>query len=100
MTPSRISIRTISRIVPKPISLLLSQAHQDCLSRVSNLCPTEHTGSCRLRQIKRTVCQRSYTAAVFRLQELGLISYARGHIVAMDRHTLEHRACECYAVVK
>ena len=34
------------------------------------------------------------------LQRLGLISYARGHIVAMDRHGLEKRACECYAVVK
>jgi CRP-like cAMP-binding protein len=34
------------------------------------------------------------------LQQLGLISYARGHIRIVDRAGLETRACECYAVVR
>jgi CRP-like cAMP-binding protein len=46
------------------------------------------------------VRREGVTASAFALQRLGLISYARGHIVAMDRHGLEKRACECYAVVK
>lgn len=40
------------------------------------------------------------TEAALKLQELGLIRYARGHISVLDRHGLEQRACECYAVVK
>jgi CRP-like cAMP-binding protein len=34
------------------------------------------------------------------LQELGMISYVRGHIKIVDRVELEKHACECYAVVK
>jgi CRP-like cAMP-binding protein len=40
------------------------------------------------------------TEAALKLQELGLIRYARGHITVLDRHGLEQRACECYGVVK
>jgi CRP-like cAMP-binding protein len=40
------------------------------------------------------------TEAALKLQELGLIRYARGHISVLDRHGLEQRACECYDVVK
>jgi CRP-like cAMP-binding protein len=40
------------------------------------------------------------TEAALQLQEAGLIRYARGHIVVLDRPALEKRACECYAVVK
>jgi CRP-like cAMP-binding protein len=46
------------------------------------------------------VRREGVTATAHALQRLGLIRYARGHIVAMDRHGLEQRACECYAVVK
>ena len=46
------------------------------------------------------VRREGVTASAFALQRLGLISYARGHIVAMNRHGLEQRACECYAAVK
>jgi CRP-like cAMP-binding protein len=38
--------------------------------------------------------------AAGRLQEAGLIQYSRGHIKVLDRVALEHRVCECYAVVK
>lgn len=34
------------------------------------------------------------------LQKDGLICYSRGHITALDRHKLELRACECYAVIR
>jgi hypothetical protein len=40
------------------------------------------------------------TEAALQLQQAGLIRYTRGHIVVLDRHALEKRACECYAVVK
>jgi hypothetical protein len=35
-----------------------------------------------------------------KLQQGGLIRYARGHITVLDRKGLENRSCECYAVVK
>lgn len=40
------------------------------------------------------------TEAALRLQEAGLIRYARGHITVLDRAGLERRTCECYSVVK
>ena len=40
------------------------------------------------------------TEGALRLQQAGLIRYARGHITVLDRAGLEQRACECYAVVK
>ena len=38
--------------------------------------------------------------AAHRLQELGLITYVRGHIRIVDRRRLEELVCECYRVVK
>jgi CRP-like cAMP-binding protein len=46
------------------------------------------------------VRREGVTEAALKLQRLGLISYARGHIHVVDRPGLEHRTCECYAVVK
>jgi CRP-like cAMP-binding protein len=46
------------------------------------------------------VRREGVTEAALHLQALGLIRYARGHILASDRHGLERQACECYAVVK
>jgi len=40
------------------------------------------------------------TAAVGKLQALGVISHSRGHITVLDRAALERLSCECYAVVK
>ncbi|MEO7938859.1 MAG: helix-turn-helix domain-containing protein, partial [Burkholderiaceae bacterium] len=40
------------------------------------------------------------TESALKLQEVGLIRYARGHIMVLDRLGLENRTCECYAVVK
>lgn len=40
------------------------------------------------------------TEAALKLQTAGLIQYARGRITVLDRPGLEHRSCECYAVVK
>jgi len=46
------------------------------------------------------VRREGVTEAALKLQEAGLISYARGHITVLDRAGLEKRTCECYAVVK
>jgi len=46
------------------------------------------------------VRREGVTEGALKLQKLGLISYARGHITVLDRPGLEHRTCECYAVVK
>lgn len=46
------------------------------------------------------VRRESVTAGASRLQDAGLIRYARGRIHVLDRAGLEHRACECYEVVK
>jgi Crp-like helix-turn-helix domain len=40
------------------------------------------------------------TESARRLQEAGLIRYARGHISVLDRRGLERRSCECYVVIK
>ena len=40
------------------------------------------------------------TEAAKKMQQDGLITYTRGHIVVIDRHRLEQNACECYQVVK
>jgi Crp-like helix-turn-helix domain len=40
------------------------------------------------------------TESARRLQNAGLIRYARGHISVLDRRGLERRACECYVVIK
>ena len=40
------------------------------------------------------------TESALKLQDAGLIQYARGNITVLDRQGLEKRSCECYAVVK
>jgi CRP-like cAMP-binding protein len=46
------------------------------------------------------VRREGVTEAALKLQEAGLIRYARGRISVLDRPGLEKRTCECYAVVK
>jgi CRP-like cAMP-binding protein len=46
------------------------------------------------------VRREGVTEAALKLQKLGLISYARGHIHVLDRAGLEARTCECYEVVR
>jgi CRP-like cAMP-binding protein len=46
------------------------------------------------------VRREGVTEAALKLQSAGLISYTRGRITVIDRHALEKRTCECYAVVK
>jgi CRP-like cAMP-binding protein len=44
--------------------------------------------------------RESVTVAAGRLQDAGLINYARGHIAILDRQGLERTACECYRIVR
>jgi CRP-like cAMP-binding protein len=46
------------------------------------------------------VRREGVTEGALKLQEAGLIRYARGHITVLDRTALEKRTCECYAVVR
>jgi CRP-like cAMP-binding protein len=46
------------------------------------------------------VRREGVTEAAGKLQTLGVIQYARGHITVLDRPKLEQLSCECYAVVK
>ncbi len=46
------------------------------------------------------VRREGVTEGALKLQQLGLIRYARGRITVLDRPGLERRTCECYAVVK
>jgi CRP-like cAMP-binding protein len=46
------------------------------------------------------VRREGVTEAATKLQQDGLIRYARGHIRVLDRAGLEKRTCECYAVVR
>lgn len=46
------------------------------------------------------VRREGVTMAAQRLQEMGMISYVRGHIQILDRKQLLAHVCECYQVVK
>ncbi len=46
------------------------------------------------------VRREGVTLAAGNLKTDGLIQYARGRIKVLDRHALEARTCECYALVK
>jgi len=46
------------------------------------------------------VRREGVTEGALKLQQEGLIRYARGRITVLDRSELEKRTCECYAVVK
>ncbi len=46
------------------------------------------------------VRREGVTEGAIKLQDAGLISYARGRISVLNRKGLEARTCECYAVVK
>ncbi len=46
------------------------------------------------------VRREGVTEGASKLQKAGLIRYSRGRINVLDRAGLEHRVCECYAVVK
>jgi CRP-like cAMP-binding protein len=46
------------------------------------------------------VRREGVTQAAGRLQKVGAIRYQHGRITVLDRPTIEHRCCECYAFVK
>jgi CRP-like cAMP-binding protein len=46
------------------------------------------------------VRREGVTAGALKLQNAGLIRYARGRITVLNRAGIEKRTCECYAVVK
>lgn len=68
-----------------------------CLDRVAG---SELTMTQGLIASMLGVRREGVTGAALKLQRDGLIRYTRGHVTVLDRKGLEHRACECYGVVK
>jgi CRP-like cAMP-binding protein len=68
-----------------------------CLDRVGtdHLQMTQESIAARLG-----VRREGVTEAARRLQDAGLIQYARGKIHVLDRAGLEQRSCECYRAVR
>lgn len=60
------------------------------------LLPLTHEVISRMLGVRR----EGVTDAANALRRAGLIEYARGRIQLLDRPGLEHRACECYALVR
>jgi Mn-dependent DtxR family transcriptional regulator len=46
------------------------------------------------------VTRSSVGDAVRKLQEMGIVSYDRGHLSILNRMAIEQMACECYEVVR
>jgi CRP-like cAMP-binding protein len=42
----------------------------------------------------------SVTVSAGALQQAGLISYTRGHVTILDRHSLEQASCDCYGLLQ
>lgn len=65
----------------------------------------DRLGSSQLEMTQELLAQaigvrrETVTEAALKLQALGVIDYARGHITVLDRRGLQHRACECHGVV-
>lgn len=55
-----------------------------------------HEGIAGLLGVRR----EGVTEAAGRLQQLGIIEYARGKIMILNRRGLEAHACECYRVIR
>ena len=68
-----------------------------CLDRLTG---SELVMTQELISVNLGVRREGVTEAALRLQEAGVIRYARGRITVLDRPELEVRSCECYAVVK
>jgi CRP-like cAMP-binding protein len=62
----------------------------------SNQLPLTQELISQMMSVRRT----TVTLLAQSLQRKGVIKYARGHIVILDREHLEHCACECYAVMQ
>jgi len=66
----------------------------------------DRVGSDRLQMTQELISnmlggrRETVTVAAGRLQDAGLIRYARGHIAILDRQGLEAAVCECYDIVE
>lgn len=70
------------------------------LSTLDRLPSNELTMTQELIASMLGVRREGVTEAAGNLKQAGFIGYRRGHITVLDRPGLEHRVCECYAVVK
>lgn len=66
----------------------------------------DRTGSDEILMTQETIAhmlgvrREGVTEAAIKLQRAGVIRYARGRILVLDRQGLVSRSCECYGVVK
>ncbi len=83
-------------------------ASHDALARLCRwlLQTADHIGSNHLPLTQELIGQMlgirrtTVTLLAQTLQSKGVIQYKRGKLVILDREQLEHRACECYAVMQ
>ena len=86
-----------------PVMHLLLRYTQALITQMAQtaVCNRHHSLDQQLcRWLLLSLDRLSGTEAALKLQRLGLIRYARGHITVLDRVALEERVCECYSVVK
>src|SRR6185369_2917877 len=104
----RLSAQTIKAEFNRgPVLHLLLRYTQALITQMAQtaVCNRHHSLDqqlCRwlLLSLDRLQGDEGVTEAALKLQDAGMIRYARGRIRVLDRAGLEQRTCECYAVVK
>lgn len=106
----------VMRLLLLYVQALMTQTAQTALCSLQH-CLEQRLCRCLLTSLDRTrgpkltitheclasllgVRREGVTTAAFKLQRAGVIEYARGQMVVLDRAGLEDRSCECYGVVK
>jgi CRP-like cAMP-binding protein len=89
-----------------PVQLLLLRYTQALITQMAQTAVCNRLSSNQLTMTQELIAnmlgvrREGVTEAAGKLEKLGVIRYARGHITVLDRPQLERLCCECYAVVR